>query len=127
MLGIPEDRTDRHLFAARIVALVGTGLAAVAPGLRADDLARQDAAMVLGAVLVAHLGIAPLVGALGARWPRRASPADDPQVRPHGHDELPPGDPHLGDGWGHAHPFVIDDLHRTWPEPPLRTPPPAGA
>ena len=50
MLDILADRTYRHLFLAQIVALLGTGLATVALGLLAYDLAGQGAAMVLGTV-----------------------------------------------------------------------------
>jgi predicted MFS family arabinose efflux permease len=52
-----------------------------------------------------------LVGAAAtaALWP-----ADDPESIPHRHDDLPDDHPHL-EGAGHAHPFVIDDLHTQWP------------
>ena len=76
MLGILADRTYRHLFAAQVVALLGTGLATVALGLLAYDLAGEGAAMVLGTVftikMVAYVGIAPLAGAFADRVPRRA-------------------------------------------------------
>ena len=76
MLGILADRTYRHLFAAQVVALLGTGLATVALGLLAYDLAGEGAAMVLGTVftikMVAYVGIAPLAGAFADRLPRRA-------------------------------------------------------
>jgi len=69
MLDILKDRTYRHLFAAQVVALLGTGLATVALGLLAYDLAGDDAAMVLGTVffikMVAYVGIAPIAGAIG--------------------------------------------------------------
>ena len=76
MLEILADRTYRHLFAAQIVALLGTGLATVALGLLAYDLAGDDASMVLGTVftikMVAYVGIAPIAGAFADRVPRRA-------------------------------------------------------
>lgn len=76
MLEILTDRTYRHLFAAQIVAQLGTGLATVALGLLAYDLAGEAAAMVLGTVLaikmVAYVGVAPIVGAFADRLPRRA-------------------------------------------------------
>ncbi|MDP2081055.1 MAG: MFS transporter [Pseudotabrizicola sp.] len=76
MLEILADRTYRHLFAAQVVALLGTGLATVALGLLAFDLAGDDAAMVLGTVffikMVAYVGIAPIAGAFADRVPRRA-------------------------------------------------------
>lgn len=76
MLEILADRTYRHLFAAQVVALLGTGLATVALGLLAFDLAGDGAAMVLGTVffikMVAYVGIAPIAGAFAGRVPRRA-------------------------------------------------------
>jgi MFS family permease len=76
MLEILADRTYRHLFLAQVVALLGTGLATVALGLLAYDLAGGNASMVLGAVftikMVAYVGIAPLAGAFADRVPRRA-------------------------------------------------------
>lgn len=75
MLEILTDRTYRHLFLAQIVALLGTGLATVALGLLAYDLAGDGAAMVLGTVftikMVAYVGIAPLAGAFADRVNRR--------------------------------------------------------
>lgn len=75
MLDILSDRTYRHLFAAQVVALVGTGLATVALGLLAFDLAGGNAAMVLGTAftikMVAYVAIAPLAGALADRFDRR--------------------------------------------------------
>ena len=76
MLDILKDRTYRHLFLAQVVALLGTGLATVALGLLAYDLAGNDAAMVLGTVffikMVAYVGIAPIAGAFADRVNRRA-------------------------------------------------------
>ena len=76
MLEILADRTYRHLFLAQVVALLGTGLAAVALGLLAYDLAGDGAAMVLGTVftikMVAYVGIAPIAGAFADRVNRRA-------------------------------------------------------
>jgi MFS family permease len=76
MLEILADRTYRHLFAAQVVALLGTGLATVALGLLAYDLAGDGAAMVLGTVfaikMVAYVGVAPLAGAFAERVNRRA-------------------------------------------------------
>ena len=64
MLNVLADRTYRHLFLAQVVALLGTGLATVALGLLAYDLAGDDAAMVLGTVftikMVAYVGVAPV-------------------------------------------------------------------
>ncbi|SFJ12262.1 MFS transporter [Celeribacter neptunius] len=76
MLDILKDRTYRHLFLAQIVALLGTGLATVALGLLAYDLAGENAALVLGTVftikMVAYVGIAPVAGAFADRVNRRA-------------------------------------------------------
>jgi H+ antiporter protein len=76
MLEILRDRTYRHLFAAQVAALLGTGLATVALGLLAYDLAGDDAAMVLGTVffikMVAYVAIAPVAGAFADRVNRRA-------------------------------------------------------
>lgn len=75
MLRILENRTFRHLFLAQVVALVGTGLATVALGLLAYELAGADAGMVLGTALaikmVAYVGVAPVAAAFAERWPRR--------------------------------------------------------
>ncbi|MET8546054.1 MFS transporter, partial [Kitasatospora sp. NPDC004799] len=75
MLSVLRNRTYLHLFAAQIVALLGTGLATVALGLLAYDLAGADAGSVLGTALaikmLAYVGIAPVVTALAHRIPRR--------------------------------------------------------
>lgn len=66
----------RRLFVAQVVALAGTGLATVALGLLAYDLAGPDAGGVLGTALavkmVAYVVVAPLAAAAVARLPRRA-------------------------------------------------------
>ncbi|MFC8507764.1 MFS transporter [Streptomyces sp. NPDC057411] len=76
MLSVLRNRTYRHLFTAQVVALVGTGLATVALGLLAYDIAGGDASAVLGTALaikmVAYVGIAPLISAFADRVPRRA-------------------------------------------------------
>ena len=51
MLGILAHRTYRHLFLAQVVALVGTGLATVALGLLAFEIAGENAGAVLGTAL----------------------------------------------------------------------------
>ena len=62
--------------AERGIALLGTGLATVALGLLAYDLAGSNAGAVLGTALaikmVAYIGVAPVVGAFADRIPRRA-------------------------------------------------------
>lgn len=76
MLNTLRDPTFRHLFAAQIVALVGTGLATVALGLLAWQLAGDDAGAVLGTALaikmVAYVTLAPVAAAIAERLPRRA-------------------------------------------------------
>jgi len=76
VLEVLADRTYRHLFAAQVVALLGTGLATVALGLLAYDLAGDNAGLVLGTVftikMVAYVGIAPIAGAFANRVNRRA-------------------------------------------------------
>ena len=75
LFSVLRDRTYRHLFLAQIVALVGTGLATVALGLLAFDLAGSDASVVLGTALaikmIAYVVVAPLAGAYAAHLPRR--------------------------------------------------------
>ncbi|MDX3643881.1 MFS transporter [Streptomyces sp. MB09-02B] len=76
MFAVLRQRAFRRLFVAQVVALVGTGLATVALGLLAYDLAGADAGAVLGTALaikmVAYVVIAPVVGAVADRLPRRA-------------------------------------------------------
>jgi len=76
MLLILRNPTFRHLFAAQIVALVGTGLATVALGLLAWQLAGDNAGAVLGTALaikmVAYVTLAPVAAAIAERLPRRA-------------------------------------------------------
>ncbi|TIL85434.1 MFS transporter [Mesorhizobium sp.] len=76
MLGVLSNRTYRHLFTAQVIALVGTGLATVALGLLAYELAGGDAGMVLGTALaikmIAYVGVAPVAAAFAERLPRRA-------------------------------------------------------
>lgn len=76
MLQVLANRTYRHLFLAQVIALVGTGLATVALGLLAYDIAGPDAGAVLGTALaikmVAYVGVAPVAAAFAERLPRRA-------------------------------------------------------
>jgi len=75
VLAILRHRTYRHLFAAQIIALTGTGLATVALSLLAYDLAGADATAVLGTALaikmLAYLFIGPIATALAERLSRR--------------------------------------------------------
>lgn len=76
MLAILRDRTYRHLFAAQVIALLGTGLMTVALGLLAYKLAGADAGAVLGTALaikmIAYVGVAPVAQAFTDRLPRRS-------------------------------------------------------
>lgn len=76
MLAIIENRIYRHLFLAQVIALVGTGLATVALGLLAFDLAGENAGVVLGTALaikmIAYVTVAPIASAFAERVPRRA-------------------------------------------------------
>ncbi len=47
MLRLLANHAYRHLFAAQVIALLGTGLATVALGLLAYDLAGADAGVCL--------------------------------------------------------------------------------
>ena len=76
MISVLANRTYRHLLGAQIIALIGTGLATVALGLLAYDIAGGNAGAVLGTALaikmIAYIGVAPVVGAFADRLPRRA-------------------------------------------------------
>jgi len=76
MISVLKNRTYRHLLAAQIIALVGTGLLTIALGLLAYDLAGAEAGVVLGNALaikmIAYIGVAPIVGAYANRLPRKA-------------------------------------------------------
>ncbi|QPC86184.1 MFS transporter [Mesorhizobium sp. NBSH29] len=76
MLQILSNRTYRHLFAAQVIALLGTGLLTVALGLLAFELAGESAGAVLGTALaikmIAYVGVAPVASAFAERVPRRA-------------------------------------------------------
>ncbi len=75
MLSVLANRTYRHLFFAQVIALIGTGLATVALGLLAYDIAGADAGAVLGTALaikmVAYIAIAPIAGAYADKLPRK--------------------------------------------------------
>ena len=76
LLNILKNRTFRHVYAAQMISLVGTGLATAALGLLACKLAGVDAALVLGTALaikiIAYVTLPPVAPALAARLPRRA-------------------------------------------------------
>jgi MFS family permease len=77
MLTILANRTYRHLFAAQVIALIGTGLATVALGLLAWQIAGANAGLVLGTALaikmVAYVTLAPIAQAFAGRVPRRTA------------------------------------------------------
>lgn len=68
-------RDYRHLFGAQVIALFGTGLATVALGLLAYELAGPSAGAVLATALtikmVLYVVIAPIAAAYADRLPRR--------------------------------------------------------
>ena len=75
MFQILSNRTYRHLFLAQVIALLGTGLATVALGLLAYEMAGANAGVVLGTALaikmLAYIGVAPIASAFAERLPRR--------------------------------------------------------
>ncbi len=75
MLSILANVTYRRLFTAQVTSLIGTGLATVALALLAYDIAGGDAGLVLGSALalkmIAYVFVAPVVGGVAHRLPRR--------------------------------------------------------
>lgn len=84
MLRVLRHQVYRRLFCAQILALIGSGLATVALGLVAYDLAGADAGTVLGTALaikmVAYV-LAPLASAALARLPSRRVMVGSDMVR----------------------------------------------
>ena len=76
MLSVLANRTYRHLFAAQVIALIGTGMLTVALGLLAYRLAGAEAGAILGTALaikmVAYVLVAPVASAFTRQLPRRA-------------------------------------------------------
>jgi len=76
VLAVLSDRTYRHLFAAQVIALIGTGMLTVALGLLAYRLAGPEAGAVLGTALaikmIAYVLVAPVANAFTGQLPRRA-------------------------------------------------------
>ncbi|MCB1873470.1 MAG: MFS transporter [Gammaproteobacteria bacterium] len=70
-----DNASFRKLFAAQVIALVGTGLSTVALTLLAYDLVGGNAAAVLGTALafkmLAYVIFAPIVGGLAHRFQRK--------------------------------------------------------
>lgn len=68
----------------------------------------------MSVTMVVLAGLAVLGWAVaGKSWP-----ADDHSILDHAHPDLPANHPHLAKAHGkrHAHAFVIDSLHHTWPD-----------
>ena len=76
MFSVLGNSTYAKLFAAQIIALLGTGLLTVALGLLAFDIAGGDAGVVVGVAMtikmVAYVAVSPIATALVARLPRKA-------------------------------------------------------
>lgn len=76
MLSVLANRTYRHLFAAQVVALIGTGMMTVALGLLAFKIADDKVGAVLGTALaikmIVYVAVAPVVGGFAKFLPRRA-------------------------------------------------------
>lgn len=75
VLEVLHNASYRKLFAAQVVALLGTGLLTVALSLLAFDLAGGDAGIVLGTALtikmLAYVGVAPVAAAITSQVPRK--------------------------------------------------------
>ena len=75
MLAVLGHPTYRKLFAAQVIALLGTGLLTVGLGLTAFGIAGDRAGEVLGLALavkmVAYVVLSPVAGAVVARLDRR--------------------------------------------------------
>ena len=56
---ILSNKTYRNLFFAQVIALIGTGLATVALGLLAYDIAGGDAGTVLGTAMAIKMMVSP--------------------------------------------------------------------
>jgi MFS family permease len=71
-----------------------------------------NSSMSVTMVVLAGLAVLGWVVA-GKSWP-----ADDHSILDHAHPDLPANHPHLAKAHGkrHAHAFVIDSLHHTWPD-----------
>lgn len=69
------DVTYRRLFLAQLMALLGTGLATIALGLLAHEIAGASSGEILGVVLaikmIAYVGVAPFASALASALPRK--------------------------------------------------------
>jgi MFS family permease len=75
MLSPLKNATYARLFSAQVTALLGTGLATMALGLLAHELAGASAGEILGAIfaikMIAYVAVAPVASALAAHAPRK--------------------------------------------------------
>jgi MFS family permease len=75
MLEVLRNPAYARLFAAQVVALLGTGLLTIALGLLAFDVAGSNAGVVLGTALtvkmLAYVGVAPVISAVTGHIPRK--------------------------------------------------------
>lgn len=75
MFDVLKNHTYRNLFLAQVIALMGTGLITIALALLAYDLAKEQAAQVLGIALaikmIAYITVAPIASAFAERLPRK--------------------------------------------------------
>lgn len=75
MMEVLRHRSYAKLFAAQVIALLGTGLLTVALGLLAFDIAGGNAGVVLGTAMtikmVAYVAVSPVMSALIVRLPRK--------------------------------------------------------
>ncbi len=75
MLSPLRHRAYARLFGAQVAALLGTGLATIALGLLAYDLAGASAGEILGAMfaikMIAYVAVAPVASAVAIRVPRK--------------------------------------------------------
>jgi MFS family permease len=101
----PEDRPT--LFAAQFALSHGCWLIAYPLAGWLGAVAGQTEAF-------AGMAVVALIGSLLAAW---LWPRHDPETVPHSHEDLPTDHPHMSEPHsGDAqHAFVIDDLHRYWP------------
>ncbi len=75
MFAVLRNRTYAQLFAAQIIALLGTGLLTIALGLLAFEIARNQAGAVLGTAMavkmIAYVVVGPLIAAMTIRVQRK--------------------------------------------------------
>lgn len=75
MLDVLKNPTYKNLYLAQVIALLGTGLITIALALLAYDLAKDQAAQVLGIALaikmIAYITVAPVASAFAERLPRK--------------------------------------------------------